>query len=1031
MKEERMGKTKLAILGGGMSSLVTAWKLTSLPDWKDRYEITVYQQGWRLGGKGASGRNPDMGNRIEEHGLHLMFGFYENVFNTMRGCYTELSNDPDAWTRAFEPYSSDVTMIEKVDGNIEPWSIPCPRNSHTPGDGNDLTHTPWIYVRNLLEWIRREIDQKEMGVIERIRGKLADLREFAAKLRDDAAPLGPEGFPALATLLADAMPHATDEHEPGDHDLLHFLSSRFVSWFAADKPDQRRPVLLADLAYTMAKGLIADLVLHPERTWFDLDEWDLREWLSRHGAREETLNSPQVAGWYDAVFSTNNPLGAGTIMQAMLRAAFTYKGAVMYKMRGGMGDVIFAPLYRVLSKRGVVFKFFHRVDQIDLSDDKTRVERVRLTRQVETRGEYQPLFPLDGIDCWPNRPIYEQIDADPNVLREHDLESGWDDLPGTPVALQAGRDFDQVVLGISVGAIGRLCQDLMFDTQNPQFQWMVKGIRTTQTQALQLWFKDADIGWRGETIVPYEEPFDTVARMDHLLAHEHPATPVGTIAYLCSPLDDDAAPPAGNDRDYPRRQLARAQANGMQWLSQLAGPLWPNARDNHPPGSVDWSRLADPKDQAGAARFDSQYWVATANPSDRYVLPVRGSHRYRLGANQSGYDNLIITGDWIRTALSVGCLEAATMAGIQAARAIDDRVPAAAGDWLGDPQPRKRGELARWPATKMGSASPAPAPPADSTSPVPFVPVDGDLMPKPPITLDIMLYTWLLDADYAHLKRVCDAYLNHGGATEYRPLGPFVILYSSSINNIVNPWGECAERDFGFWIPVAAGRRQAGGFQIDRILTFTPYIWVDNGWAIVGGRSVFGFPKQLGEMGMPIDDNDPAKFSLKTIVLSTVPSTAKMDSLLEITRTDAPTRGALTSSFGGWAQLLERLGPVFEKLLRVDGPLRSWPAIAGLLTHPGLPMVFLKQFPDASSGSNACYQAIIEAPVDIVEGLHVGGPLEGRYEVVIRTHESHRIVETLGLATVAQRAGGSVLNPLLGGWGKLRACIGAGTTIWP
>ena len=51
-----IGKVKIAILGGGIGALTAAFYLTSEPYWKDRYDITVYQLGWRLGGKGASGR---------------------------------------------------------------------------------------------------------------------------------------------------------------------------------------------------------------------------------------------------------------------------------------------------------------------------------------------------------------------------------------------------------------------------------------------------------------------------------------------------------------------------------------------------------------------------------------------------------------------------------------------------------------------------------------------------------------------------------------------------------------------------------------------------------------------------------------------------------------------------------------------------------------------------------------------------------------------------------------------------------------
>ncbi|NJP08916.1 MAG: NAD(P)-binding protein [Leptolyngbyaceae cyanobacterium RU_5_1] len=49
-------KTKIAVLGGGMGSLAAAFELSNTPELRSRYEITVYQLGWRLGGKGASGR---------------------------------------------------------------------------------------------------------------------------------------------------------------------------------------------------------------------------------------------------------------------------------------------------------------------------------------------------------------------------------------------------------------------------------------------------------------------------------------------------------------------------------------------------------------------------------------------------------------------------------------------------------------------------------------------------------------------------------------------------------------------------------------------------------------------------------------------------------------------------------------------------------------------------------------------------------------------------------------------------------------
>ena len=79
-------KPEIAVPGGGMGSLSDACQLTSFPDCKKRYTITVYQPGWRRGSKRASSRvgrgNPEEFNRVEEHGLHVQFGFYENVLSS-------------------------------------------------------------------------------------------------------------------------------------------------------------------------------------------------------------------------------------------------------------------------------------------------------------------------------------------------------------------------------------------------------------------------------------------------------------------------------------------------------------------------------------------------------------------------------------------------------------------------------------------------------------------------------------------------------------------------------------------------------------------------------------------------------------------------------------------------------------------------------------------------------------------------------------------------------------------------------------
>src|SRR5215468_9389155 len=98
-----MTRKKIAILGGGMAGLSAAYQLTKTPALRAQHDITVYQLGWRLGGKAASGRD-DLGRNLE-HGLHVWFGCYEKTFQMLKELYA--ANPPGGtlpeWTAAVKP----------------------------------------------------------------------------------------------------------------------------------------------------------------------------------------------------------------------------------------------------------------------------------------------------------------------------------------------------------------------------------------------------------------------------------------------------------------------------------------------------------------------------------------------------------------------------------------------------------------------------------------------------------------------------------------------------------------------------------------------------------------------------------------------------------------------------------------------------------------------------------------------------------------------------------------------------------------
>src|SRR5215218_9293601 len=133
--------TKVAVLGGGVGGMTAAFELTATAELRERFDVTVYQLGWRNGGKGASGRNAAIADRIEEHGLHVWFGFYDNAFRLMRDAYEELGRPHGAPLATFEDAFKGCDELVLYDRQGDGWHalrFDCPRNFLRPGDPGEL-----------------------------------------------------------------------------------------------------------------------------------------------------------------------------------------------------------------------------------------------------------------------------------------------------------------------------------------------------------------------------------------------------------------------------------------------------------------------------------------------------------------------------------------------------------------------------------------------------------------------------------------------------------------------------------------------------------------------------------------------------------------------------------------------------------------------------------------------------------------------------------------------------------------------------
>ena len=80
--------------------------------------------------------------------------------------------------------------------------------------------------------------------------------------------------------------------------------------------------------------------------------------------------------------------------------------------------------------------------------------------------------------------------------------------------------------------------------------------------------------------------------------------------------------------------------------------------------------LYDPNNTEGKARADFQYYRANVDPTERYTQSCVGTSKYRLRTDESGFDNLLLTGDWIQNNFNMGAVESATISGLLTAKAV-------------------------------------------------------------------------------------------------------------------------------------------------------------------------------------------------------------------------------------------------------------------------------------------------------------------------------------------------------------------------
>ncbi len=689
------------MIGGGCASMAAVWEL-SRPEHGGRYDITVYQEGWRLGGKGASGRGAN--GRIEEHGLHIWLGFYDNAFRLMRECYAELAAAGDFrfgdWRDAWSAENDVALFSAAEDGGWQRWDTHMPSRPGLPGDPlpeGESFSLPY-YVARAFDLFRTlvldtSVNGHGLGPVAPNDGTTAGKTDAASGLAY-LARLG--GFATAAALaeglgLVSVLIRTAPESLGGLLASVESLCARLRLWFEENwLADDRHRFLweIADLTMASIIGMFRHNLLYDPRGLDAIEDYECRDWLMLNGASERSVQSPYIRGLYDLSMGYENGddqkprLSAGQGLRGTMRTFFGYRGAFMWRMRAGMGDVVFAPLYEALKRRGVRFEFFHRLTNIGLPPGgaigpgaPSHVTSLTFDVQAQSKAGYDPLVDVAGRPCWPSQPDLDQLCDGARFRAEGwNFESHWDRRHSAELRLELGHDFDLVVLGVGIGALPHVAPEIL--ARDARWQRMTEEVKTVASQAFQLWLNEdlPSLGWAGPAYITgaFAKPFDTWCDMAHVVPEEAWPVRPRTSVYFCAALADPAEAPLDSDGDYPARRAAEVGRSAAAFLEGPVREIWPWAFDDD--GAFRWELLVDPDADPGVApgpeRFASQYWRANVNPSDRYVLHPPGSFRHRISPLDMTYDNLTIAGDWTDSGFHSGCVEGAVMSGLLAAHAL-------------------------------------------------------------------------------------------------------------------------------------------------------------------------------------------------------------------------------------------------------------------------------------------------------------------------------------------------------------------------
>lgn len=280
-----------------------------------------------------------------------------------------------------------------------------------------------------------------------------------------------------------------------------------------------------------------------------------------------------------------------------------------------------------------------------------------------------------------------------------------------------------------------------------------------------------------------------------------------------------------------------------------------------------------------------------------------------------------------------------------------------------------------------------------------------DIVAQPPFRHEqTVLHSFILRSDQAELQTLVDALFSPLGL-RYQVESSAALLTALYVGRATSTTGRYArlgwssEIDLAFW---ALARGEDSG------LVWIPfYMFVDSGIALIAGREIYGFPKQIArfERDMTTLEDDP-RVAVRTDFFRpslTGPSAAVNDVLVRIRAARAiedflPEEAPQKEEARGAKEIDEVtfLQQFSMAMGRPPGLILDVVPPYGTPQGVSVPMLFLKQFRDAAAPDRACYRAAVRVDTQSI-GPRDFKKIEGRFVVDLTPSGSHPIAADLAL----------------------------------